>query len=52
MSTSLFTKQTAIASVPSKTDRELAVLEQRWEKTRARKQAMMQEPFTERTRLL
>jgi type I restriction enzyme S subunit len=52
MSTSLFTKQTAIASVLSKTDRELAVLEQRWEKTRARKQAIMQELLTERTRLL
>ena len=43
MSTSLFTKQSAIAAVLSKTDRELAVLEQRWEKTCALKQAMMQE---------
>ena len=45
-------KQTAIASVLTKMDGELAVLEQRWEKTRAVKQAMMQELLTGRTRLV
>ena len=45
-------EQTAIASVLSEMDGELAVLEQRREKTRALKQAMMQELLTGRTRLL
>jgi type I restriction enzyme, S subunit len=45
-------EQTAIASVLSEMDAELAVLEQRREKTRALKQAMMQELLTGRTRLL
>jgi type I restriction enzyme S subunit len=43
---------TAIASVLSEMDGELAVLEQRREKTRALKQAMMQELLTGRTRLV
>jgi type I restriction enzyme S subunit len=45
-------EQTAIASVLSEMDGELTVLEQRREKTRALKQAMMQELLTGRTRLL
>ncbi len=45
-------EQTAIASVLTEMDRELAVLEQRREKTRALKQAMMQELLTGRTRLV
>ena len=45
-------EQTAIASVLSEMDGELAVLEQRREKTRALKQAMMQELLTGRTRLV
>jgi type I restriction enzyme, S subunit len=45
-------EQTAVASVLTEMDAELAVLEQRWEKTRALKQAMMQELLTGRTRLV
>lgn len=45
-------EQTAIAEVLTEMDAELAVLEQRREKTRALKQAMMQELLTGRTRLL
>ena len=45
-------EQTAIAAVLSDMDAELAALEQRREKTRALKQAMMQELLTGRTRLL
>jgi type I restriction enzyme S subunit len=45
-------EQTAIASVLSEMDGELAVLEERREKTRALKQAMMQELLTGKTRLL
>ena len=45
-------EQTAIASVLTEMDGELAVLEQRREKTRAIKQAMMQELLTGRTRLV
>lgn len=45
-------EQTAVASVLSEMDGELAVLEQRREKTRALKQAMMQELLTGRTRLI
>jgi type I restriction enzyme S subunit len=45
-------EQTAIAEVLTEMDRELAVLEQRREKTRALKQAMMQELLTGRTRLV
>jgi type I restriction enzyme S subunit len=45
-------EQTAIAEVLSEMDAELVVLEQRREKTRALKQAMMQELLTGRTRLL
>ena len=44
-------EQTAIAEVLSEMDGELALLEQRREKTRALKQAMMQELLTGRTRL-
>ena len=44
-------EQTAIAEVLSEMDGELAVLVQRREKTRALKQAMMQELLTGRTRL-
>ena len=44
-------EQTAIATVLSEMDGELAVLEERREKTRALKQAMMQELLTGRTRL-
>ena len=46
------TEQTAIASVLSEMDAELAALEQRREKTRALKQGMMQELLTGRTRLV
>ena len=46
------TEQTAIAEVLTEMDAELAVLEQRREKTRALKQAMMQELLTGRTRLV
>lgn len=45
-------EQTAIAAVLSDMDAELAALEQRREKTRVLKQAMMQELLTGRTRLL
>ena len=45
-------EQTAIAEVLSEMDGELAVLEQRREKTRALKQAMMQELLTGKTRLV
>lgn len=45
-------EQTAIASVLSDMDAELAALEQRREKTRALKQGMMQELLTGRTRLV
>jgi type I restriction enzyme S subunit len=45
-------EQTAIATVLTEMDGELAVLEQRREKTRALKQAMMQELLTGRTRLV
>jgi type I restriction enzyme S subunit len=45
-------EQTAIASVLSEMDAELAALEQRRDKTRALKQGMMQELLTGRTRLL
>ncbi len=45
-------EQTAIASVLTDMDAELAALEQRREKTRALKQAMMQELLTGRTRLV
>ena len=46
------TEQAAIAAVLSDMDAELAALEQRREKTRALKQAMMQELLTGRTRLV
>ena len=45
-------EQTAIASVLTEMDGELAALEQRREKTRALKQAMMQELLTGKTRLI
>jgi type I restriction enzyme S subunit len=45
-------EQTAIAEVLTEMDMELAALEQRREKTRALKQAMMQELLTGRTRLV
>jgi type I restriction enzyme S subunit len=45
-------EQTAIAAVLTEMDAELAALTQRREKTRALKQAMMQELLTGRTRLL
>jgi len=45
-------EQTAIAAVISDMDAELAVLEQRLAKTRALKQAMMQELLTGKTRLV
>lgn len=45
-------EQTAIADVLTEMDAELAGLEQRREKTRALKQAMMQELLTGRTRLV
>jgi type I restriction enzyme S subunit len=52
MSLFLVTKQTTIATVLSEMDAELAVLEQRRQKARALKQAMMQELLTGRTRLV
>jgi type I restriction enzyme S subunit len=45
-------EQTAIANVLTEMDAELAALEQRREKTRALKQAMMQELLTGRTRFI
>ena len=45
-------EQTAIAEVLTEMDEELAALERRREKTRALKQAMMQELLTGRTRLV
>jgi type I restriction enzyme S subunit len=45
-------EQAAIAEVLTDIDAELAALEQRREKTRALKQAMMQELLTGRTRLV
>jgi type I restriction enzyme S subunit len=45
-------EQTAIAEVLTDMDAELAALEQRREKTRALKQAMMQELLAGRTRLV
>ena len=47
-----FVEQTAIAEVLSDMDAELAALEQRRDKTRLLKQAMMQELLTGRIRLL
>lgn len=47
-----FPEQTAIATVLSDMDMELAALEQRRDKTRALKQGMMQELLTGRTRLI
>ena len=47
-----YPEQAAIAEVLREMDGELAVLEQRREKTRALKQAMMQELLTGRTRLV
>ena len=49
---SVKTEQTAIAEVLSDMDAELAALEQRRDKTRLLKQAMMQELLTGRTRLV
>lgn len=48
----LLPEQTAIASILSEMDAELASLEQRREKTRALKQGMMRELLTGRTRLV
>ena len=48
----LLPEQTAIAEVLTDMDAELSALEQRREKTRALKQAMMQELLTGRTRLI
>jgi type I restriction enzyme S subunit len=45
-------EQTAIAEVLSRMDAELATLEQRRDKTRNLKQAMMQELLTGKTRLV
>jgi type I restriction enzyme S subunit len=45
-------EQTAIAEVLTDMDAEIAALEQRDEKTRALKQAMMQELLTGKTRLV
>ena len=45
-------EQTAIAEILTDMDAELTALEQRREKTRALKQAMMQELLTGRTRLV
>jgi type I restriction enzyme S subunit len=47
-----FEEQTAIAEVLKDMDTEIAALEQRREKTRALKQAMMQELLTGKTRLI
>ena len=46
------TEQTAIASVLSDMEAELAAIEARRDKTRALKQGMMQELLTGKTRLL
>ncbi len=46
-----FVEQCSIATVLSDMDAELAVLEERCSKTRALKQAMMQELLTGKTRL-
>lgn len=46
------TEQTAIATILSDMDAEIATLEQRREKTRALKQGMMQELLTGKTRLV
>ena len=48
----LLPAQTAIATVLSDMDLELAALEQRREKTHALKQGMMQELLTGKTRLV
>jgi type I restriction enzyme S subunit len=45
-------EETAIAEVLTEMDAEIAALEQRREKTRALKQAMMQELLTGKTRLI
>ena len=45
-------EQTAIASVFSDMDAEIAALEQRWDKTRAIKEGMMQQLLTGRVRLM
>jgi type I restriction enzyme, S subunit len=45
-------EQSAIAKVLTDIDAEMAGLEQRWKKTRALKQAMMQELLTGRTRII
>ena len=45
-------EQTAIATILSDMDAEIAALEQKRDKTRALKQGMMQELLTGRTRLL
>jgi type I restriction enzyme S subunit len=45
-------EQTAVATVLSDMDLELAALEQRRDKTRALKQGIMQELLTGRTRLV
>jgi type I restriction enzyme S subunit len=45
-------EQTAIASILSDMDAEIAALEQRRDKTRALKQGMMQELLTGRIRLV
>ncbi len=47
-----FTEQIAIAEVLTDMDAELSAIEQRRDKTRALKQAMMQELLTGRTRLI
>ncbi len=52
VSVSTVPEQTAIASVLTAMDEVLEALEQRREKTRALKQAMMQELLTGRTRLV
>ena len=52
MDASQYPEQTAIASVLTDMDQEMAELEQRREKTRALKQAMMQELLTGRARLV
>jgi len=52
LSLPLVPEQTAIAEVLTEMDAELAALEQRREKTRALKQAMMQELLTGKTRLI
>jgi type I restriction enzyme, S subunit len=52
MIASTLEEQTAIAAILSDMDAELAALEQRRDKTRALKQAMMQELLTGKTRLI